>query len=125
MKKRFVQSGIDGFMLTVAGLVMAGCATMGGPGISDPPNGSYYNYYQGFIEFDSAEKTWVAQTMGYKGSFDFDRGTAVISLNADQQLQGLQWVKIPPISTFSAGRVNGTKGIVTLGEFDFRSAEED
>jgi hypothetical protein len=125
MKKRCVQNGIDGFMLTVAGLVMAGCATMGEPRIADPPNGSYYNYYQGFIEFDSDQKTWVAQTMGYKGSFDFDRGTAAISLNADQQLQGLQWVPIPSLSTFSAGRVNGTNGTVTLGEFDFRSTEEE
>jgi hypothetical protein len=122
MKKRFVQSGIAGFMLAMIGLAMAGCATMGGPGVS-PPDGSYYNYYQGPIEFDSAQKTWEAKTMGYKGSFDFDQGTAAISLNVEQELQGLQWVQVPPVPKFSSGQVN--EGVVTLGDFNFRSRSED
>jgi hypothetical protein len=119
MKKRFVQSGIAGLVLTMAGLVVAGCATMGEPGVSGPPNGSYYNYYQGPIEFDSAQKTWEAKTMGYKGSFDFDQGSAAIVLNVEQELQGLQWVQVPPVPKFSSGQVN--EGVVTLGEFTFRS----
>jgi hypothetical protein len=123
MKKRFVQSGIAGLMLAMVGLVVAGCATMGEPGVSSPPDGSYYNYYQGPIEFNSAQKTWEAKAMGYKGSFDFDQGTAAISLNVEQELQGLQWVKVPPVPKFSAGQVN--EGVVTLGEFSFRSRSED
>jgi hypothetical protein len=123
MKKRFVQCGIDGFMLTMIGLAVAGCATMRAPRASNPPDGSYYNYYQGPIEFDSAQKTWEAKTMGYKGSFDFDQGTAAITLNVEQELQGLQWVKVPPVPKFSSGQVQ--EGVVTLGEFNFRSQSED
>jgi hypothetical protein len=123
MKKRFTQNSIEGFMLIAAGLVIAGCTTMGGPGVSNPPDGNYYNHYQGYIAFNSAEKTWEATNLGYKGSFDFDQGTAAISLRAEQELQGLQWVAITPIA-FTAGRVNGNNGNVTLGDFDFHTFPE-
>jgi hypothetical protein len=123
MKKQLVKNGIEGFMMIAAGLIAAGCTTMGGAGLSYPPDGSYYNHSQGYIEFDAGAKTWKAENMGYKGSYNFDQGTSVISLSAEQGLQGLQWTAITPVS-FTAragGRVAGNAGKITLGDFEFRS----
>jgi hypothetical protein len=117
MKKRFVKNGIAGIILA-AGLIVTGCASTGGNGRFNPPQGDYYNSSHGKIVFDAADRSWEAAGLGYRGSFDFNQETGGITLNAEQALNGLNWVDIDPVRGFSAGQIKGED--ITVGDFTFR-----
>jgi hypothetical protein len=122
MKKLFRQERIVGAMLVI-GLIFMGCATTGGTARFNPPDGTYYNYFQGDIVFNSADSSWEAAHLGYRGSFDYNEETSGIILTAEQELKGLRWVNIDPISDFISGRTDG-KYRITLGEFKFHNPDE-
>lgn len=119
MKKRSAKKGIAGAML-VLGLIFMGCASMGKARF-DPPDG-IYDSYQGSIVFDAAEGSWEAIGLGYRGSFDFNKESGGIDLNAEQELRGFRWVDIDPIQNFSAGQMKG--GYITLGDFKWFKYED-
>jgi hypothetical protein len=121
MRKHMMHIGIAGIILAV-GLVFAGCATLG-TSQYDPPDGIYRNGSQGDIVFDSRAGTWEATSLGYKGSFEFNGASSMITLTAEQQLQGLRWTDIDPIRSFSSGQIKGTT--LTLGDFHFYHMKYD
>ncbi|MDR2476821.1 MAG: hypothetical protein LBD18_03435 [Treponema sp.] len=123
MKKLFRKKGIAGAILAI-GLIFMGCATMEGrPARFNPPNGTYHNSFQGDIIFNSADSSWEAARLGYRGSFNYNEETSGITLIAKQELEGLRWVNIDPISDFISGQINGEYRM-TLGEFKFNNPDE-
>ena len=123
MKKTFRKKGIAGTVLAI-GLIFMGCATMGGRTARfNPPDGTYHNYYQGDIIFNSTDSSWEAARLGYRGSFNYNEETAGITLIAEQELNGLRWMSIDPISDFISGQVDGEYRM-TLGEFKFHNPDE-
>jgi hypothetical protein len=121
MKKLFRQTGIAGTVLVI-GVIFMGCATTGGTARFDPPDGTYYNYHQGNISFNSADSSWEAMSLGYRGSFNYDEETSGITLTAEQELRGFQWEDIDPVRGFSSGQMEGD--FLTLGDFRFRNLDE-
>jgi hypothetical protein len=122
MKKLFRQKGIAGTMLAI-GVIFMGCATMGGTAQLNPPNGTYHNYSQGDVFFDAANSSWEASGLGYRGSFEYNEETSGITLTAEQELKGLQWVSIDPIRGFVSGQVDD-KYKITLGDLKFLNLDE-
>jgi hypothetical protein len=122
MKKQLARAGIIIGMVTV-GFLLLGCTSMG-PVQSGPPDGTYYSYTQGTIIFDTGDNSWEAPAMGYKGSFDFNGNTSAITLNADQKLQGLQWVSIDPVPGFINGEVKEEGKTLILGAFTFTNYDD-
>ena len=123
MKKTFRKKGIAGTVLAI-GLIFMGCATMGGRTARfNPPDGTYRNYYQGDIIFNSTDSSWEAARLGYRGSFDYNEETAGITLIAEQELNGLRWMSIDPISDFISGQVDGEYSM-RLGIFKFHNSDE-
>jgi hypothetical protein len=114
MKKRFAKKGIIGAML-MTGLVFMSCASIG-TAHSKPPDGKY-DGYQGGIVFSAADSSWEARGLGYRGSFDFNKETGSITLNAGQSLRAYKWVDIDPITNFSSGQIKGER--LNLGDFMF------
>jgi hypothetical protein len=122
MEKLFRQKGITGIILAI-GLIFMGCATIGGTARFNPPDGTYHNSFQGDIIFNSADSSWEAAHLGYRGSFDYNEETSGIILTAEQELKGLRWVNIDPISDFVSGQIDGEYRM-TLGEFKFYNPDE-
>jgi hypothetical protein len=123
MKKLFRQKGIAGAILAI-GLIFMGCATTGWRTARfNSPDGTYHNSFQGDIIFNSADSSWEAARLGYRGYFDYNEETSCITLTAEQELRGLRWVSIDPISDFVNGQIDGEYRM-TLGEFKFHNPDE-
>jgi hypothetical protein len=121
-KRRLVRMGITGAIMT-AGLIFASCASLGTARL-DPPDGTYSNYSQGSIVFDAAGNSWKAESIGYKGSFDYREENATITLIAEQELKGFRWADITPMD-YAAGQLSGKGKVVTLGDYQFRNWDEE